>query len=405
VIRKGSSVRSGTRRFATAITLAAALCTAASALAQTVKIGMLATYSGPGAAYGEQMERGMRLYMKQNADQLPRGVKVELVVRDDGGPLPDKAKALAQELIVRDKVQLLTGFVWSPNALAIAPLATEAKVPMVIMNAAASVITTRSPYAVRFSFTEWQHAYTIGQWAAKKYKRAYVLVSDFAPGHDAETAFSKSFTEGGGQIAGTVRTPIQSLNYAPYLQRVRDEKPEVLFVFVPAGQPATAVVKTFADLGLAKAGVKLIGSGNIASDEELDNMGDAVLGVVTAYHYSPTADRPANKAFTAAFAKEYGEKVVPTLMTVAAWDAMDAIYGAIRAQNGRLDPDKTMQILSHYKNAKSPRGPIAIDPETRDVVHNEYIRETRRVGGHIVNVELETIPDVKDPWKEMNRKK
>jgi branched-chain amino acid transport system substrate-binding protein len=395
---------SRTRCLAACIALAAGLSTAASAFAQTVKIGMLATYSGIGTAYGEQMERGMRLYMKLNADKLPPGVKIDIVVRDDGGPFPDKAKALAQELIVRDKVQFLTGFVWSPNAMAIAPLATEAKVPMVIMNAAASVITTRSPYAVRFSFTEWQHAYSIGQWAAKKYKRAYVLVSDFAPGHDAEAAFTKAFTEGGGKVVGSVRTPIQNLDYAPYLQRVHDEKPEVLFVFVPAGKPSTAVVKTFTDLSLGKAGVKLIGSGNITADEELEAMGEAVLGVVTAYHYSPMADRPANKAFTSAFAKEYGDKAVPTLMTVAAWDAMDAIYAAIRVQNGRIDADRTMQILSHYKNANSPRGPMSIDPETRDVVHNEYIRETRRVGGRIVNVELDTIPAVKDPWKEMNRK-
>jgi branched-chain amino acid transport system substrate-binding protein len=355
--------------------------------------------------FGEQMERGFRLYMKRNADKLPPGVSVELVIRDDTGPQPDKAKQLAQELIVRDKVQLLTGMMWTPNALAIAPLATEAKIPVVIMNAAASVVTLRSPYFVRVSYTEWQHAYPLGQWAARKYKRASQLVADFAPGHDAEEGFAKGFTEGGGQIVGKVRTPLQTADFYPFLQRIKDEKPEVLFAFVNSGPRATQLMKAYSELGLDKAGIKLIGSGNITTDEELNNMGEAALGVVTVYHYSPAADRPANRAFIAAFAKEYGENVIPTIFTLGGWDGMDAIYTAIREQNGRIDPDRTMEILRHYKNPNSPRGPISIDPETRDIVHNEYIREVRRVGGKLVNVELETLPNVKDPWKEFNRKK
>ena len=383
------------RLIALSISLASSLLLASNALAQTVKIGLIGTYSGVMAAYGEQVDRAVKLYMKQNADKLPLGVKVELLVRDDDGPLPEKAKSIAQELIVRDHVQLLTGMIWSPNTMAIAPLATEAKIPIVVMNAAASGLTTRSPYIVRFSFTEFQHAYTIGRWAARKYRRASLLTADFVSGHDAEDAFSKGFTEGGGEIVGKVRAPLNSLNYAPYLQRIKDARPDVLYGYVQAGPPATALIKAYADLGLEKAGVKLIGTGTITADEELHNMGEAALGVVTAYHYTATSDRPANKSFTAALAKEYGEIFIPTEMTVAAWDAMDAIYGAIRAQNGRIDPEKTMQILSNYKSANSPRGPIAIDPETRDVVHNEYIREVRRVGGRIVNVEIETIPNVK----------
>jgi len=392
------------RTLATCLAISASLSLSSNALAQTVKIGLIGTYSGVMAAYGEQIDRAVKLYTKQHADKLPPGVKVELLIRDEGGPSPEKAKSLAQELIVRDHVQILTGLLWSPNTLAIAPLATEAKVPMVIMNAAASVITTKSPYIVRFSFTEWLHAYTIGRWSAKKYKRASLMVADFVSGHDAEEAFTKGFTEGGGQVISKVRAPLNSLNYAPYLLRIKDEKPDVLFAYVQAGPPATALVKAYADLGLPKAGVKLVGTGTVAADEELENMGDAVLGVVTAFHYSPMADRPANKAFTAAFAKEYGDKAIPTLISVAAWDAMDAIYTAIREQNGRIDPERTMQILSHYKNANSPRGPISIDPETRDIVQNEYIREARRVGGRIINVEFETIPNAKDPWKEFQKK-
>jgi ABC-type branched-subunit amino acid transport system substrate-binding protein len=245
--------------------------------AQTVRIGLLSTYSGPNAQYGENVERGMRLYMKLNADKLPPGVKVELVPRDDGGPNPDKAKQLAQELIIRDKVNLLAGFIWTPNALAVAPLVTEAKMPTVIVNAASSQITTRSPYFERFSFTEWQFSYPLGQWDAKRHKRAYTLVSDFAPGHDAEEAFEKGFAEGGGQVIGKVRAPLSGLDFVPFMQRAKDAKPDVVYAFVPAGRLSVQVMKAFVDLGLDKAGIKLIGSGNITTDEELANMGDVTL--------------------------------------------------------------------------------------------------------------------------------
>ncbi|MFN2645563.1 MAG: ABC transporter substrate-binding protein [Burkholderiales bacterium] len=385
--------------------LALSVVAVPAAMAQTVRIGVVSTYSGPTAVFGEQMERGFRLYMKKNADKLPPGVKVELLIRDDTGPQPDKAKQLAQELIVRDKVQLLTGMMWTPNALAIAPLATEAKVPTVIMNAAASIVTTRSPYFARVSYTEWQHAYPLGQWAAKKYKRAAQLVADFAPGHDAEEGFARSFTAGGGQIVDKVRAPLQTNDFSPFLQRIKDEKPEVLFAFVNSGPRATQLMKAYSDLGLDKAGIRLIGSGNITTDEELNNMGDAALGVVTVYHYSPAAERPANRAFVEAFHKEYGEDTVPTIFTLGGWDGMDAIYTAIREQRGKIDAEKTMEILRRYKNPNSPRGPLSIDPETRDVVHNEYLREVRRVGGKLVNYELDTIPNVKDPWKELTLKK
>jgi branched-chain amino acid transport system substrate-binding protein len=392
-------------RAARASLIAAALLAALPADAQTVKIGVISTYSGPNAQYGENMERGLKLYMKHNADKLPPGVKVELVVRDDGGPIPDAAKRLAQELIVRDKVNLLTGFVWTPNAMAVAPLITEAKVPTVILNAASSQITMRSPYFVRFSFTEWQMSYPLGQWAAKRYKRAYQIVSDYAPGHDAEEAFAKGFSEGAGQVIGKVRVPLASLDFTPFMQRAADVKPDIVFGFVPAGKLSAQLMKAFIDLGMDKAGIKLIGSGNLTTDEELQGMGDVALGKVTTYHYSVAAVRAANKEFQSRFLKEYGDKAVGNFVTVAAWDAMDAIYAAIRAQGGKIDPDRTMDLLRNYKNPDSPRGPISIDPETRDIVQNIYIREVRRSANQLANVELETIPTVKDPWKEQNRKK
>jgi branched-chain amino acid transport system substrate-binding protein len=383
-----------------------ALLLAAAVPAQTIKIGFLSTYSGPGAAQGDQLDKGTKLYLKLNGNKLPPGVKIELIVRDDTGPNPDNAKRLAQELIVRDKVQFLTGVVWTPNAAAIAPLTAEAKVPFISANAAGVSVPYLSPYFARVSFTLWQSCYPLGQWAAKKFKRVYVAVSDFAPGHEAEEAFIRGFKEGGGEIVGSVRIPLKDPDFVPYMQRVKDAKPDALFAFNPAGRQATAMMKAYGDLGLDKAGIKYIGPGDITTDEELQGMGDVALGVITAHHYSAAADRPANKAFVAAYKKEYGEKLYPGFMAVGAWDAMDAIFHAISEQKGKIDPDRTMELLKRYTNPNSPRGPISIDPDTRDIVQNEYLREVRRVGGQLANVELETIATaLKDPWKEFNKKK
>jgi len=371
--------------------------------AQTIRIGVINTYSGPFATLGDLIDKGFKLYMKQNADKLPPGVKIELVIRDDGGPNPDKAKQLAQELIVRDKIQILTGVVFTPNAMAIAPLTQEAKLPFFIMNAGTSVITERSPYIARFSFTLWQSSYPMGAWASRKFKRAYIAVSDFAPGHDSEAGFERAFSEGGGKIVGKVRIPLANPDFVPFMQRVKDARPDVLFAFTPAGRQATQIMKAYGDLGLDKAGIKFIGPGDITTDEELPNMGDAPLGVITTHHYSAAATRPANKAFIAAWKKEYGEKSWPSFMSVGGWDAMDAIYYVIREQKGKIDPDRTMTLVKKYKNPNSPRGPIAIDPDTRDIIQNEYIREVRRVGGQLANVEFETIHQVKDPWKELKK--
>ena len=388
------------------VVFAAFALAASGAFAQTIKIGFITSYSGLNGNLGPYMERAVRLYIKQHEKELPPGVKIELLTRDDTGPNPDKARQLAQELVVRDKVDLLAGVIFTPNAMAIAPIATEAKVPFVIMNAGTAVITTRSPYIARTSFTLWQSSYPLGQWASRKYKTAYTLVSDFGPGHDSEDAFTKAFGEGGGRILGSVRVPLQNPDWAAYMQRVKDARPDCLMVFIPAGKTATAVMKNFGDLGLDKAGIKLIGPGDITTDEELPNMGDIALGVTTMFHYSAAAERPANKAFVAAWKKEYGASEVPNFLSAGSWDGTAMIFEAIKAQKGKLDPDRTMEIFKHYKNADSPRGPISIDPETRDIVQNEYLREVRKVGGQPANVELETVATaVKDPWKELQKKK
>ena len=387
------------------VVFAAFALAASGAFAQTIKIGFITSYSGLNGNLGPYMERAVRLYIKQHEKELPPGVKIELLTRDDTGPNPDKARQLAQELVVRDKVDLLAGVIFTPNAMAIAPIATEAKVPFVIMNAGTAVITTRSPYIARTSFTLWQSSYPLGQWASRKYKTAYTLVSDFGPGHDSEDAFTKAFGEGGGRILGSVRVPLQNPDWAAYMQRVKDARPDCLMVFIPAGKTATAVMKNFGDLGLDKAGIKLIGPGDITTDEELPNMGDIALGVTTMFHYSAAAERPANRAFVAAWKKEYGTNETPNFLSAGSWDGTAMIFEAIKAQKGKLDPEKTMEIFKHYKNADSPRGPISIDPETRDIVQNEYLREVRKVGGQLANVELETFPGVKDPWKELQKKK
>jgi branched-chain amino acid transport system substrate-binding protein len=388
------------------LAIVAALALASSAaFAQTIKIGFITSYSGLNGNLGPYMERAVRLYLKQHEKELG-GVKVELITRDDTGPNPDKARQLAQELVVRDKVNLIAGVIFTPNAMAMAPVVTEAKVPFIIMNAGTSVITTRSPYMVRTSFTLWQSSYPLGQWASKKFKTAYTLVSDFGPGHDSEEAFVKGFTEGGGKVLGSVRVPLQNPDWAAYMQRVKDAKPDVLKVFIPAGKTATAVMKNFSDLGLDKAGIKLIGPGDITTDEELPNMGDVALGVLTVHHYSAAATRPENKAFVEAWKKEYGANETPNFVAAGAYDGAAIIVEAIKQQKGKLDPEKTMEIFKHWKNPASPRGPISIDPETRDIVQNEYLREVRRVGGQLANVEIETVGTaVKDPWKEFQKKK
>ena len=376
------------------------------ASAQTVKIGFMGTYSGPGAAQGDQLDKGVKLFMKLNGDKLPPGVKVEIITRDDTGPNPDVAKRVAQELIVREKVNYLTGFVWSPNMAAIGPLTTEAKVPYVSMNAAAARVMINAPYMARTSFTLWQSAYPLGQWAAKKYKKAYTAVSDFAPGHEAEEGFIKGFKEGGGEILGSVRIPLANPDFTPFIQKIKDTKPEVIFGFNPAGKAATGMMKAYSDLGLAKAGIKFIGTGDIVTDEELQGMGDVALGVTTVHHYSANSNRPSNRAFVAAYKKEFGENLEPGFMAVGAWDAMEAIFYTIREQNGKIDPDKTMELLKKYKSTTSPRGEFSIDPETRDVINPEYLREVRRVNGKLANVEIETLSTgIKDPMKEFDKKK
>jgi branched-chain amino acid transport system substrate-binding protein len=374
--------------------------------AQTVKIGLINSYTGFVAQPADQAQKGFDLYVKTHEKDLPPGVKIELLRRDDTSN-PEVGKRLAQELITRDRVQLLTGIVLSPVAAAVAPLTAEAKVPLLLDIASAGVTIPRmSPYVVRISFTLWQEAYPIGKWAIEQgWKTGYTAVSDFIPGHDSEAAFTKAFTDGGGKIVGSVRFPSTNPDFAPFVQRIKDAKPEVVFIFVPAGTQATAMMKAIKDLGLREAGINVVAPQDLLPDEELPRMGDTPVGLITSGTYSADAKRPANEAFLAAWKREYGEKSIPDFFAVDAWDGMAAIYALVKETKGNFTADQAMAFLSHWKDPDSPRGPIMIDPETRDIVQNVYMRRVEKQNDTLVNVEIATIPMVKDPWKELNPQK
>jgi branched-chain amino acid transport system substrate-binding protein len=374
------------------------------AVAQTiVKIGLISSYTGFVAQAADEGQKAIDLYLKLHEKDLPAGIKLEILRRDDTSN-PEVGKRLAQELITREHVQLLTGIILSPVAAAIAPLTAEAKVPLLISMAAAGVQIPRiSPYVARVTFTLWQQGYPIGKWAAEQgWKKAYTAVSDFIPGHDSEMSFTKGFTDGGGQIIGAVRMPPQNPDFVPFVQRIKDAKPDVAFLWVPAQGQSTAMIKAIRDLGLREAGIQITSAQDLLPDEELPNMGDTPLGIITSGTYSTAGKRPANEAFLAAWKREYGDKSIPDFLSVDAWDGMVAIFDLARATKGKFTADEAMAFFKTWKNPDSPRGPIMIDPETRDIIQNIYIRRVDKVDGKLANVEFETIPMVKDPWKELN---
>jgi len=369
----------------------------ACAAGDTIKVGMLAEMSGTFADFGLQMTNGAKAYMKQHGD-IVAGKKIELIVKDTTGPAPDVAKRLAQELVVKDGVDFLAGFGLTPNAFAVAPIATEAKKPTIIMNAATSAITTKSPYIARVSFTLAQVTEPMAQWAYKSgLRKIYTVVADYGPGHDAEQTFKKTFTDMGGQVVGELRVPLGNPEFGPFVQRVKDSKPQAVFVFVPAGQMAVGFMKAYDERGLAKAGIKLLSTGDVTDDGVIDALGDSALGAISTHQYSAAHPSPENKAFLAAYSQVDG-KTRPNFMAVGGYDGMAAIYEVARQLNGNIDGDKAMQVLKGMK-INSPRGPIEIDPVTRDIVQNVYVREVKRVDGKLYNVEFATISAVKDPGK------
>ncbi len=360
------------------------------------KIGLLLPMTGPFTSTGRQIENGVRLYMAQNGIKVA-GREVQIILKDDTS-IPDVTKRLAQELVVKDKVDVLAGFGLTPLALATAPIATQAKTPMVVMAAATSMITETSPFIVRTSMTLPQVTLGVAEWAPKNgIKRVVTLVTDYGPGYDAEKTFKERFLLNGGQILAEIRVPLRNPDYAPFLQRVSDLKPDALFVFVPSGA-GSALLKQFAERGLDKAGVKLIGEGSVADDEILNDMGDVALGMVTSHPYSASHNSPANKAFVSAFMQQ-SKGIRPNFFGVSGYDGMRVIYEAIKATKGQGDGEALVGAMKG-QIFESPRGPMFIDAQTRDVVHNIYIRKVEKVNGQLYNQEFETLKDVKDPGKK-----
>jgi len=362
--------------------------------ADPFRIGLILPLSGPFASTGKQVEAACRLYMQKNGDTVA-GRKVELIVRDDTGVAPETTKRTAQELIVRNQVNILAGFGLTPLALATATVATEAKTPMIVMAAATSIVTSKSPYIVRSGFTLPQVTGPIADWAVKnKIQTAVTMVSDYAPGIDAESTFVKRFTSGGGKVAESLRVPLRNADYAPFIQRAKDAKPDALFVFVPSGE-GSAVMKQFDDRGLKAAGIKIIGTGDVVDDDLLESMGAVAVGVVTSFHYSAAHDSPENKAYVDAFMKANGG-MRPNFHSVGGYDGMHVIYEAAKNAGADANGDKLVEAMKGMKWV-SPRGPMMIDPATRDPVQTVYIRRVEMVNGKPWSIEFDKVENVKDP--------
>ncbi len=376
---------------------AAAILAVASANAQApLKVGVVMSFSGQFADPGAQIDNGIKLYMKQNGDTVA-GRKIELIRKDNGGVAPDVSKRLSQEVIVRDGAEILAGYDLTPNALAAADVSAQAKKFMVNMNAATSVITTKSPYMVRTSFTVFQLNEALGTWAYRNgLRKVYTLVSDFGPGHDGEAAFHKGFKDAGGEIIGQARYPVANLDFTAFLQRAKDANPDGIYIWVPGGPQPAAIGKAIAERGIDKDKIKVMGQGELTYEDALKSMGDAGLGLITAFHYDYNHQSAKNKAFVTAYNAEF--KRNPDMFSAGGYDGMHLLYEALKKTGGKSDGDALINAAKGM-SWESPRGPMTIDPETRDVIQTVYIRRVEKVGGALVNVEFDKIENVKDPWK------
>jgi len=376
---------------------AAAMGAIASAAAQeTVKIGLILAYSGQFADPSAQMDNGIKLYLRQHGDTVA-GKKVVLIRRDTGGIAPDVAKRLAQELIVRDKVDVLAGFALTPNALAVGDVSAQAKKFMVNMNAATAIITTKSPYMVRTSFTVPQLNETLGAWAYKEgIRKAYTMVSDFGPGHDGEAAFQRGFKDAGGEIVGAARYPVANQDFSAFVQRAKDSNAEAIYAWTPGGPQPAAIGKALAERGIDPKQTRVLGQGELTSEDALKSMGDVALGIITVFHYDVSHASDMNAAFVRMYKESFGRN--PDMFSVGAYDGMHVIYEALQKTGDKGDGESLVAAAKGMR-WESPRGMMSIDPDTRDVVQTVYIRRVERAGGELRNVEFDKIPDVKDPFK------
>src|ERR1700752_3438038 len=377
--------------------LASAILAALTGVANAqIKVGVILPYSGQFADTATQIDNGIKLYMKQHGDTVA-GKKIEIIRKDTGGVAPDVAKRLAQELIVRDGVDILAGFTLTPNAMAASDISAEAKKFMGIMNAGTSIITTKSNYSPRPSMTLPMVGETMGTWAHKSgVKKAYTMVSDFGPGHDAEGAFHRAFKAAGGEIIGSVRMPVANPDFSAFVQRAKDLTPESIFIVVPGGAQPAALGKAFAERGVDPGKIKIMGTGEVVDEQAVKSMGDAALGIITAWHYDYNLDSKMNKDFVAAHNAEH--KRNPDFFSVGGYDGMHVIYEALTKAGGKTDGEALIAAAKGM-SWESPRGPVSIDPETRDIIQTVYIRRVEKVDGKVVNVEFDKVENVKDPVK------
>ena len=383
---------------------AAALSMASAGLAsaETIKIGHISNFSGPFAVWGKQFSQSIKAYQKVHGDTI-NGHKIELVYRDVGSVNPAKARQLTEELVLREKIKVLTGFSLTPNALSVAEIITEAKLPTVIMNAATSMITCKSPYYVRVSMTVQQFIKPMPEYMVKKMniKSAYVIVADYAPGHDAESIFISEFKKHGGKVLGNDRFPLSTTDFAPFLERAANSNPDSVYIFSPAGAPSIAIIREFAKRGLKQKGVKLVGSGEI-QEIFLAAIGDEVAGTYSSNHYTASNTSKQNVLLRKTLTEMFGKDAVPDIASAAAWDGMDLIYGAIKKLGPKFTAEQFVNFAKTFK-FNSPRGAgVRIDPQTRDMINNVDIRIVEKKGGKLTNKVVETFKDVKDPWKEAN---
>lgn len=378
-----------------AVTILALMSGAASA--DVIKVGVIGTMSGPYALFGANYKMGIEAWVAQHGNKVGSH-EVQFIYKDEEGPNPAKSKALAQELIVKDKVQYLAGMYFTPNAMAVAPLLEESKTPLVVMNAATSSIVQKSPYIVRTSFTMWQNTVPAANVAWKNgAKKAAIAVSDYGPGIDAEAAFKKTFTADGGAVVEAIRIPMNTTDFSPIMQRIKASGADTIFTFLPSGPPTLGFIKAYVDNGLKAAGVKLMSTGDVVTEIDLPSIGDDAIGILSTYHYAVSHDSPENKAFLATIVKD-GHKVSDVAMTgVAAYDGARVIYKMIEATDGKRDPDKAIAAVKGMKWI-SPRGPVSIDPETRHIRQNVYLRVVAKVDGKLINKESGTVFEDQPDW-------
>ncbi|MFL6795872.1 MAG: ABC transporter substrate-binding protein [Xanthobacteraceae bacterium] len=371
------------------------------ACAQDARVGITASITGPFSVWGKQYREGIDLFLADHGSSIGR--KLEIIYRDVGGPNPARSKQLAQELVVRDKVAVLGGHELTPNVLAVTDVINQAKIPFVIFNTGTAHVTDRSPYFVRVGFTQWVHYYPLGIWAGQNgLKRCVSIAADYAPGHDSLEAIKAGFTQAGGEIISEIRVPLEATDFSPYLQRIRDAAPECTFVFMPLGPISVAFTKAYTDRGLLAAGIKLLGQSETV-EFDLPAIGDAAVGVITAEVYGPYIENPVNAAFVKAYQARYGADQLPSIITTVAYDGMRIISEMLKATDGKPQGDAAIAAIKGF-SWQSPRGPVTIDPETREPIQNVYIRQVVKENGRLYNKTIHTYEAQREPWHELQKK-